>query len=194
MRYNITMRKTFILLGLVGVAFGSNLCFDPYNFNYNLVGHDWNNNGKKIPFHINEVKNGKSYINGNKNKYVKVLSYVKKDNKVLVLMHYVSLYRYKGKLQQDANNYFLVQVNCINKKPVVAFHTSISDSINPVHIWHTSENHIKPFFYNGGVGMKGYMMFFDPSVLGGAMKPAYGYYKFPYNKSGMTFHIIKNYH
>ncbi len=189
------------MLGFIGMAFGSNLCFNPYNFNYNLVGHEYDNNGNKVAFRIPKIKDGRAYINDNKNKYVKVLSYVRKDNKALVLMHYVSLYMHKGKLQQDENSYFLVQVNCINKKPVVAYHTSIANGVSPIHMWHTSENHIKPFFYNGGIGMKGYMMFFNPYIPGGAMYLGYGYYKFPYKdaKNGYIstlnhYHIIKNYH
>jgi len=94
------LKKLASALALTGLAFGSGLCFDPYNHDYGsiLKGLGLGLGNKTIVLH-----NGKMQLG--KHTRIKLVKYTVNGNKALMLM--------KG-----AGAYFVVYTECINGKPV----------------------------------------------------------------------------
>jgi len=104
------LKKLVPMLALTSLAFGSGLCFNPYNHDYgvNLKGWGFGFGNKTIILH-----SGKMYVNtpygvGS----IKVTKYIAKNNKALVLMDA------KVPSVDGGHIYFIVYTNCINRKPV----------------------------------------------------------------------------
>jgi len=125
------LKKLVSALALTGLAFGSGLCFNPYNHNYGIGfglkgwGFHWGN--EAIILH-----NGKMHVSKERCwiKSIKLIKYIVKNNKALVLMD-ASAPRLDG-----GHLYFLVYTNCMNRKPVtedieaLGFPTSQSGVVN----------------------------------------------------------------
>jgi len=98
------LKKLVSALALTGLAFGSGLCFNPYNHNYGVstkhLQDDYlSNYNKTIILH-----NGKMQVD----KYVdlRLVRYKVKDNKALVLID-----------AQGLGKYIVAYVKCINNRP-----------------------------------------------------------------------------
>jgi len=111
------LKKLVSALALTGLAFGSGLCFNPYNHDYgvnarNIPGYDgqyppqWGHAfyapSKEIVLH-----NGKMQLERGRDGVLKLIKYVAKGNKTLVLME----------TEDPTQNDLLFYVECINGKP-----------------------------------------------------------------------------
>ena len=106
------LKKLIPALALTSLAFGSGLCFDPYN-------HDYGVNERNIPdFGVQYLPqsaravyapNEELILHNGKTKHgnIKLIKYVAKDNKALVLME----------SENPMQNDMLFYVECINGKP-----------------------------------------------------------------------------
>ena len=97
------LKKLVSALALTSLAFGSGLCFDPYNHDYGVSTKNFGDDtlseyNKTVILH-----NGKMQLD--KDTRIKLVKYAVKGNKALMLM--------KG-----AGEYFVVYTECINGKPV----------------------------------------------------------------------------
>jgi len=129
------LKKLVPMLALTSLAFGSGLCFNPYNHNYgvnarNIPGYDgqyppqatqaFYAPSKEIVLH-----NGKMQLDHHPYDMLKLIKYVAKGNKILVLMQ----------TEDPIQNDLLFYVECVNGKPEtkavedvgVAGHESIAD-------------------------------------------------------------------
>ncbi|MFP3159457.1 MAG: hypothetical protein RXR65_06810 [Hydrogenobaculum sp.] len=101
------LKKLVSALALTGLAFGSGLCFNPYN-------HDYGVNTKNFDGYLGDysktltLHNGKMQIG--KSAWVKLIKYTVNGNKALILM------RFKGK--DFGSDYYVVYTECIDGKPV----------------------------------------------------------------------------
>jgi len=98
------LKKLFSALALTSLAFGSGLCFDPYNHDYGVSTKDMSNfyygfdtRNREIVLH-----NGKLQLD--KDDSIKLLKYIVKGNKALVLM-------------KADGDYLVFYVECVNGKP-----------------------------------------------------------------------------
>jgi len=129
------LKKLVPALALTSLAFGSGLCFNPYNHDYgvnarNIPGYDgqlppqatqaFYAPSKEIVLH-----NGKMQLERGRDGVLKLIKYVAKGNKALVLMQ----------TEDPMQNDLLFYVKCVNGKPEtkavedvgVADHESIAD-------------------------------------------------------------------
>jgi hypothetical protein len=99
------LKKLVPTLALASLAFGSGLCFNPYNHDYGVSTKNFGDDtlseyNKTVILH-----NGKMLIDKDLKRYIKLVKYAVKGNKAIMLM--------KG-----AGEYFVVYTECINGKPV----------------------------------------------------------------------------
>ena len=140
------LKKLVSALALTSLAFGSGLCFDPYNHDYGistgkLPDSYLSNYNKTIVLH-----NGKMQVD--KDLKIKLVRYITKGNKALMLM--------------DAGNgdeYFVVYTECINGKPITKDVEVIGEDLDApsptVHVVNNSKYPIKFGFYKDGFWTKG---------------------------------------
>jgi len=135
------LKKLVSALALTSLAFGSGLCFDPYNHDYgvstekitdNVIG-DYN---KTIILH-----NGKMQVN--KDITIELVRYITKGNKALVLM------RGKG-----APTYFIVYTECTHGKPLTVDLEMLGDPISQDVVVNIPRYPIKFGFYKDGFWVK----------------------------------------
>jgi hypothetical protein len=99
------LKKLVPALALTGLAFGSGLCFNPYNHNYGFSTKNLNDSHLSSYNKIIVLHNGKMRLD--KYMRIKLAKYTVKGNKALMLM--------------DAGNgyeYFVMYTECINGKPI----------------------------------------------------------------------------
>ena len=111
------LKKLVSALALTSLAFGSGLCFNPYNHDYgvnarNIPGYDgqlppqatqaFYAPSKEIVLH-----NGKMQLERGRDGVLKLIKYVAKGNKALVLME----------TEDPVQNDLLFYVECVNGKP-----------------------------------------------------------------------------
>jgi len=111
------LKKLVSALALTSLAFGSGLCFNPYNHDYgvnarNIPGYDvqyppqcmqaFHAPSKEIVLH-----NGKMQLERGRDGVLRLIKYVAKGNKALVLME----------TNDPVQNDLLFYVECINGKP-----------------------------------------------------------------------------
>jgi len=111
------LKKLFSALALTSLAFGSGLCFDPYNHDYGVnarnipgygvqyppqSGHPFYAPSKEIVLHNGEMQLGRG-----RDGVLKLIKYVAKGNKALVLME----------TEDPVQNDLLFYVECVNGKP-----------------------------------------------------------------------------
>jgi len=104
------LKKLVPVLALTGLAFGSGLCFNPYNHDYGIsteqiLDPNLSNYNKTIILH-----NGKMQVDKDTNTMIKLVRYVVNNNKALILLEGVS--------NDFPTEYFIVYTKCINEKPV----------------------------------------------------------------------------
>jgi len=167
------LKKLVSALALTSLAFGSGLCFNPYNHNYGISTKQLqdgylSNYNKTIVLHNGKMQIGKSA-------WVKLIKYTVNDNKALMLM------RAKGKY--FGSEYFVIYTECINGKPVTKdieeIGSSFSASMKTVNI---PNYPMKLGFYKDGFWVKALTVGFSNGWLNHPGKP-YCYYTtqyFPY--------------
>jgi len=111
------LKKLVSALALTSLAFGSGLCFNPYNHDYGVnarnipgydgqyppqSGHAFYAPSKEIVLH-----NGKMQLERGRDGVLKLIKYVAKGNKALVLME----------TEDPTQNDLLFYVECVNGKP-----------------------------------------------------------------------------
>jgi hypothetical protein len=102
------LKKLVSTLALTGLAFGSGLCFNPYNHDYGISTKQFqdgylSNYNKTIVLH-----NGKMRVS--KDAWVNLMKYKVNGNKALILI--------RGKGKYLGNEYFVIYAECTNGKPV----------------------------------------------------------------------------
>jgi hypothetical protein len=139
------LKKLFSALALTSLAFGSGLCFDPYNHDYGIstekVPDDYlSNYNKTIVLH-----NGKMQVDKDRKLNIKLVRYITKGNKALMLMSAGGGYEY-----------FVVYTECINGKPITKDIEVIgAPSTTTVHVVNDPKYPIKFGFYKDGFWTKG---------------------------------------
>jgi len=98
------LKKLVPILALTGLAFGSGLCFNPYNHDYGISTRQLQDDylsayNKTIVLH-----NGKMQVD--KGIDLRLVKYITKDNKALVLIDV-----------QGLGKYIVAYVKCINNRP-----------------------------------------------------------------------------
>ena len=127
------LKKLVPMLALTGLAFGSGLCFNPYNHDYGVNARNIPGFGVQYPpssiFYAPSkeivLHNGKMQLERGRDGVLKLIKYVAKGNKALVLMQ----------TEDPVQNDLLFYVKCVNGKPEtkdvedvnVADHESITD-------------------------------------------------------------------
>jgi len=138
------LKKLVPALALTSLAFGSGLCFNPYNHDYGAIfkglGYGWRN--KTLVVH-----NGKMQIC--KNTRISLVKYAVKGNKSLMLMD----------LKYYENGYLVVYTECINGKSVTRDVEIIGDGLgapsSTVQAVNIPNYPIKFGFYKNGLWVKG---------------------------------------
>jgi len=102
------LKKLVPILALTGLAFGSGLCFDPYNHDYGISTRNSNdgflgNYNKTLILHNGKMQIGKHAL-------VNLIKYKVHGNKAIILMGLTGT--------GFGHNYFVVYTECINGKPV----------------------------------------------------------------------------
>jgi len=139
------LKKLVSVLALTSLAFGSGLCFNPYNHDYGIStekipdGGILDNYNKIIILH-----NGKMQI-GKKAK-INLLKYVVNGNKALTLM--------RGKGEYFGNEYFVIYTECINGKPVTKDMELIGTFSTSMATVNLPKYPIKLGFYKNGFWVK----------------------------------------
>jgi len=144
------LKKLVSALALTSLAFGSGLCFNPYNHDYGVglkgLGFGWRN--KTIILH-----NGKMHVS--KRLYVKnikLIKYIAKNNNVLVLMnasmHANAPSMYGGYI------YFVVYTHCTHGKPVMDDLEVLGDPGSQSGVVNIPRYPIKLGFYKDGFWVK----------------------------------------
>jgi len=135
------LKKLVSALALTSLAFGSGLCFNPYN-------HDYGVSTEKIyetyPSDYDKtliLHNGKMQVN--KYETIELVKYITDGNKALVLM--------KGK---GSNTYFVVYTECKHGKPVTEDLETEGSSSPSVRVVNFSKYPIKFGFYKDGFLVK----------------------------------------
>jgi len=104
------LKKLVPALALTSLAFGSGLCFNPYNHDYGvstkqILDLKLSNYNKTIILH-----NGKMQVDKGTNTMIKLVRYIVNGNKALILL--------EGLSDNFATEYLVVYTKCINGKPV----------------------------------------------------------------------------
>jgi hypothetical protein len=137
------LKKLVATLALTSLAFGSGLCFDPYNHDYGVSTKDMSNfyyvsynRNKEIVLH-----NGKLQLD--KDVSIKLLKYIAKGNKALVLM------------KADVD-YLVFYVECVNGKPQTKAAEDIGSYVDSdfSHPWNVKRYPVKVGFYKDGFWTK----------------------------------------
>ena len=101
------LKKLVPALALTGLAFGSGLCFNPYNHDYGVstknFGGFLGNYDKTFILH-----NGKMQVG--KNSWANLIKYKVNGNKAIILI------RFKG--YDYDSDYFVIYTECVNGKPI----------------------------------------------------------------------------
>jgi uncharacterized protein YegP (UPF0339 family) len=151
------LKKLVSVLALTGLAFGSGLCFNPYNHDYGvgLKGWGFNWGNKTIILH-----NGKMYLSKQSGvESIKLVKYIAKNNKALVLMNA------KVPSVDGEQVYFIVYTDCINKKPVTKDLEVLGDPGTQNGAVNIPRYPIKFGFYKDGFWVKYLYMVFQNGWL-----------------------------
>ena len=139
------LKKLVSALALTSLAFGSGLCFNPYNHDYGIstekITDDYlSNYNKTIVLH-----NGKMQLG--RHTRIKLVKYTVKGNKALMLMSAGNGYEY-----------FVVYTKCIHGKPITKDTEVVGDALGApsatVRIVNLPKYPIKFGFYKNGFWIK----------------------------------------
>ena len=122
------LKKLVSALALTSLAFGSGLCFDPYNHDYGVIDIET----FYEPFHERVILNNGKTKDGD----IKLVKYVAKGDKALVLM--------KG------YGYFVVYVKCVHGKPQTKDVETVGDSTVHSFVVDLPKYPMKFGFYKNG--------------------------------------------
>jgi hypothetical protein len=141
------LKKLASALALTSLAFGSGLCFDPYNHDYGVSTeqlvdlHNLEFYNKTIILH-----NGKMLVDKGTNARIRLVRYVVNGNKALILI--------KGKGDDFESEYFVLYTECINGKPVTKDVEEVSDFSPAADTVDLPKYPIKLGFYKDGFWVK----------------------------------------
>jgi len=124
------LKKLVPALALTSLAFGSGLCFNPYNHDYGVSTMNVYGYNKTLILH-----NGKMQVD--KYTTIKLVRYMTDGNKTLVLM-------------KKDHRYFIVYTECINGKPVTEDLETIGFPSSSVRVVNLPKYPIKFGFYKNG--------------------------------------------
>jgi len=151
------LKKLVSALALTSLAFGSGLCFNPYNHDYGvgLKGWDFHWGNKTIVLH-----NGKMHLSTQSGvEGIKLIKYIAKNNKAVVLMD-ASINT--NLLNVDGGNvYFIVYTDCINGKPVTEYLKVLGFPSSQSGVVNIPKYPIKFGFYKDGFWTKDLYMVFQ---------------------------------
>jgi len=139
------LKKLFSALALTSLAFGSGLCFNPYNHNYGVTTKQFQDPDNLDVYNKTVIlHNGKMQVG--KDAWLNLVRYAVNGNKAIILM--------RGKGEYFGSEYFVVYTECINGKPV-------TKDVEPIGITTTTDRvvdlpkyPIKLGFYKDGFWVK----------------------------------------
>jgi len=136
------LKKLVATLALASLAFGSGLCFNPYNHDYGVSTKKLHDGNLDYYNKIIILHNGKMQLD--KYTRIKLVKYAVKGNKALMLM-------------RGAGEYFVVYTECINGKPVtkdVEQTAFMNSNIPATRVVNLPKYPIKLGFYKDGFWVK----------------------------------------
>jgi len=144
------LKKLVSALALTSLAFGSGLCFDPYNHDYGISTGELDdgpgtyrlqNYDKTVILH-----NGRMIVDKDQNISIKLVRYVVNGDKALILIRDEGI--------DHVYEYFAIYTECVNGKPVTKDVEDVSD-FNPAADTVDLPNYpIKLGFYKDGFWTK----------------------------------------
>jgi len=134
------LKKLVSALALTSLAFGSGLCFNPYNHDYGINIKQLNA-GNLYYNKIIILHNGKMQVDRRLDRNIKLIKYTVKNNKALILM-------------RGAGQYFVVYTECINGKPVTKDAESIGIFSASMQTVNLPRYPLKFGFYKDGFWVK----------------------------------------
>ena len=144
------LKKLVPMLALTSLAFGSGLCFDPYNHDYGISTGELDdgpgtyrlqNYDKTVILH-----NGRMIVDKDQNISIKLVRYVVNGDKALILIRDEGI--------DHVYEYFAIYTECVNGKPVTKDVEDVSD-FNPAADTVDLPNYpIKLGFYKDGFWTK----------------------------------------
>jgi len=132
------LKKLVPALALTSLAFGSGLCFDPYNYTYNLKLSD------SIGFEvlpITTLHHGKEIIG--KGSVVSLERYITQGNKALLL--------FRKKDGDGFLSYYLLEEECIRGKPKPIYEIYLGDTSTKFSTFDAKRYPIRFSFYKNGI-------------------------------------------
>jgi len=140
------LKKLVPALALTGLAFGSGLCFNPYNHDYGVSTRKLPDSYLSIYNKTIVLHNGKMQVD--KDLRIKLVRYITKGDKALMLMG-----------TGDRYEYFVVYTKCIHGKPVTKDVEVIGEDLGApstsVRAANLPKYPIKFGFYKNGFWVKG---------------------------------------
>jgi len=145
------LKKLVSALALTSLAFGSGLCFNPYNHDYGISTKQFqdgnlDNYNKTVILH-----NGKMQVG--KDARINLVKYAVNGNKAIVLMRGVGKY--------FGSEYFVVYTECIKGKPVTKSVETIGLSSTSMKTVDLPKYPIKLGFYKDGFWVKALIVGFQ---------------------------------
>jgi len=158
------LKKLVATLALTSLAFGSGLCFNPYNHDYGVSTKQFQDVGnlgdynKTIIFHNGKMQLGKGA-------WINLVKYAVNGNKAIMLI--------RGEGRHFEDQYFIVYTECINRKPITkdVEQTIFMNYTPSCRIANLPKYPIKLGFYKDGFWVKGLIiswgkhMFSDQGVV-----------------------------
>jgi len=139
------LKKLVPALALTSLAFGSGLCFNPYNHDYGISTEQLNDSPLSSYNKIIVLHNGKMQLS--KHIRIKLTKYITKGNKALMLMD-----------AGDGYGYFVVYTECIHRKPITKDVEVVGDALGApsasVQVVNLPKYPIKFGFYKDGFWVK----------------------------------------
>jgi len=138
------LKKLVPMLALTSLAFGSGLCFDPYNHDYGISTKQLNDGylsayNKTLILHNGNMQVGK-------NAWINLVRYAVNGNKAIIIM--------RGKGKDFRSEYFVVYTECINGKPVTKYVEQIGSYTPSARTVDLPKYPIKLGFYKDGFWVK----------------------------------------
>jgi hypothetical protein len=144
------LKKLVSALALTSLAFGSGLCFDPYNHDYGIsTGQLVDVHGLNLYIYDKKIilHNGKMQVDKDLKLNIKLVRYVVNGNKALILI--------KGESRLDPiYEYFVLYTECVNGKPVTKDVEAVSDFSPTAETVDLPNYPIKLGFYKDGFWTK----------------------------------------
>jgi len=144
------LKKLVSALALTSLAFGSGLCFDPYNHDYGISTGELDDGPGTYRLQLYDKKvilhDGKMLVDKDLNISIKLVRYVVNGDKALILIRDEGI--------DHVYEYFAIYTECVNGKPVTKDVEDVSDFYPAADTVDLPNYPIKLGFYKDGFWVK----------------------------------------